>query len=120
MLVLTRKARESIMIGDDIEVAIIGLISHEKVRVGIGAPSNLRVYRKELYDDIVAHQSSVVPPKEHPATGAALAALDHLLSTDAETIQTDTIRELRDAWFDAARLQQFIASQNPVTGEVVS
>jgi carbon storage regulator len=47
MLVLTRKSNQSIMIGDDIEVSV--LIIGEKVRIGIQAPRNIPVFRKELY-----------------------------------------------------------------------
>jgi len=47
MLVLTRKQNESIMIGDNIEVKITR-ISGNEVRVGIQAPRDINVYRKEL------------------------------------------------------------------------
>ena len=48
MLVLTRRANESIMIGDGIEVSIL-TITDEKVRIGIEAPRAIPVFRKELY-----------------------------------------------------------------------
>jgi carbon storage regulator len=51
MLVLTRKRAESIMIGDDIEVSVLG-ISGEKVRIGIDAPRDIPVFRKEVYLEI--------------------------------------------------------------------
>ena len=47
MLVLTRTSNESIMIGDDIEVSVS--IVGEKVRIGIQAPREIPVYRKEIY-----------------------------------------------------------------------
>lgn len=47
MLVLTRKAGESLLIGDDIRVTIISA-DNEKVRVGIEAPSDRRIFREEL------------------------------------------------------------------------
>jgi carbon storage regulator len=47
MLVLTRKSNQSIMIGDDIEVSVS--IMGEKVRIGIQAPRNIPVFRKEVY-----------------------------------------------------------------------
>ena len=46
MLVLTRLVNESIMIGDQIEITIVG-VKGEKVRVGINDPSSVAVHRKE-------------------------------------------------------------------------
>jgi carbon storage regulator len=51
MLVLTRKRAESIMIGDDIEVHVLA-VSGEKVRLGIDAPRDIPVFRKEVYLEI--------------------------------------------------------------------
>jgi len=51
MLILTRKAGESILIGDDIEVTITS-IDQNKVRVGIKGPAHVPIYREELYRKI--------------------------------------------------------------------
>ena len=51
MLVLTRKANQSIMIGDDIEVSVLAVMG-EKVRIGIEAPRSVPVFRKEVYLEI--------------------------------------------------------------------
>ena len=48
MLVLTRKTNQSIMIGDDIEVSILS-VAGDKVRIGIDAPRDIAVFRKEVY-----------------------------------------------------------------------
>lgn len=48
MLALSRKANESIVIGNDIEVTILE-IKGDQVKVGINAPKAVPVYRKELY-----------------------------------------------------------------------
>lgn len=51
MLALTRKNNESIIIGDNIEVTIVE-IGKGEVKIGINAPKNVPIYRKELYEDI--------------------------------------------------------------------
>jgi carbon storage regulator len=51
MLVLTRKNGETIKIGDDIEITIIST-KNDQVKIGIKAPKNVEVFRKELYDQI--------------------------------------------------------------------
>ncbi len=53
MLVLTRKSEESIKLGEDITITVLE-IKGNQVRLGIQAPSGLRIYRKELYDKIRA------------------------------------------------------------------
>ena len=47
-MVLTRKSRQSIMIGDDIELSVLA-ITGDKVRIGIEAPRSVPVLRKEVY-----------------------------------------------------------------------
>jgi carbon storage regulator len=51
VLVLTRKSNQSIMIGDDIEVSVLAIMG-EKVRIGIQAPRDIPVFRKEVYLEI--------------------------------------------------------------------
>lgn len=51
MLVLSRRRNESIVIGDNIIVTIID-VRGDKVRVGIDAPTEIPVHRRELYDAI--------------------------------------------------------------------
>jgi carbon storage regulator len=51
MLVLTRKPNQSIMIGDDIEVCVLSTTG-DKARIGIQAPRDIPVYRKEVYLEI--------------------------------------------------------------------
>ncbi len=53
MLVLTRKANQSIMIGDQIEVSVLSVLG-EKVRLGIQAPRDVPVFRKEVFLEIQA------------------------------------------------------------------
>lgn len=51
MLVLSRQRDETIMIGDDIELTVVD-IRGDKVRIGIKAPPEVPVHRKEVYDAI--------------------------------------------------------------------
>lgn len=48
MLVLTRKLKESIMIGDEIEISVLS-IEGDQVKIGINAPKNVDIHRKEIY-----------------------------------------------------------------------
>lgn len=51
MLVLTRKPDQSIMVGNEIEITVLE-VRGEQVRVGIRAPRNVSVHRKEVYEQI--------------------------------------------------------------------
>ncbi len=51
MLVLTRKTDESIVLGSNIEIKILG-IEEGKVKIGISAPKDVEIYRKEIYLEI--------------------------------------------------------------------
>lgn len=56
MLVLTRTENESVIIGDDIEI-VVTEIRGKKVRLGINAPRNITVHRKEIYEAIQAQKN---------------------------------------------------------------
>ena len=51
MLVLSRQRDQTIMIGDDVEITVVD-IRGDKVRLGINAPSEIPVHRKEVYEAI--------------------------------------------------------------------
>ena len=51
MLVLSRQKDESIVIGDDVEITIVD-VRGDKVRLGITAPKEIPVHRREVYDAI--------------------------------------------------------------------
>lgn len=51
MLVLSREKNESIMIGDDVEITIVG-IRENRVRLGFTAPKKIPIHRREIYDAI--------------------------------------------------------------------
>lgn len=62
MLVLTRKTNQSIMIGDEIEISILS-VAGDKVRIGIAAPRDVSVFRKEVYASIEGDAAKVVAPE---------------------------------------------------------
>jgi carbon storage regulator len=72
MLVLTRKPDQSIMVGNDIEITVLE-VRGEQVRIGIRAPRNVTVHRKEVFDQILEENCSA---SDAPET---LPNLDSLL-----------------------------------------
>jgi carbon storage regulator len=68
MLVLTRKSNQSIMIGDDVEVSVLSVMG-EKVRIGIQAPQEIPVFRKEIYLEI--HRDDELGARGQEAAGPA-------------------------------------------------
>ena len=70
MLVLSRQRDETIMIGDDIEVTVVD-IRGDKVRLGITAPREVSVHRKEVYDAIRRENRAAAQVKPEDVSGVA-------------------------------------------------
>ena len=70
MLVLSRQKEQTIMIGDDIEITVVD-IRGDKVRLGINAPSEVPVHRKEVYDAIQRENKEAANVKLQDITNVA-------------------------------------------------
>lgn len=71
MLVITRKPEQSIVIGGEVEVIVLG-ISKDGVRLGIKAPRSVQVHRREVFEAIAAENRASVAAKSPVQDAAAL------------------------------------------------
>lgn len=72
MLILTRRVGETIVIGDDVVVTVLG-IKGNQVRIGINAPKDVSVHREEIYQRIQQEKNTTTPVEE-PVVEVAPAA----------------------------------------------
>ena len=56
MLILTRRVGETLMIGDDVTVTVLG-VKGNQVRIGVNVPKDISVHREEIYERIKKEQS---------------------------------------------------------------
>lgn len=56
MLILTRRVGETLMVGDDVTVTVLG-VKGNQVRIGVNAPKEVAVHREEIYERIKRERS---------------------------------------------------------------
>lgn len=78
MLVLSRREEESIIIDDTIEIKIVG-IKQDQVKIGIIAPKNVKIFRKEVYEEIQAANKAAA------ASALPVEDLKNVLKKDKKT-----------------------------------
>ncbi len=76
MLVLSRQKDESIVIGDDVEITIVD-VRGDKVRLGINAPKEISVHRKEIYNAIQKEKQANGGVPKNGGNGKAKPAERH-------------------------------------------
>ena len=57
MLILTRRAGETLMVGNDVTVTVLG-VKGNQVRIGVNAPKEIQVHREEIFRKIKAEQNA--------------------------------------------------------------
>lgn len=62
MLILTRRAGETVMVGSDISITVLG-VKGNQVRIGINAPKDVAVHREEIYERIKNEAGSAETPE---------------------------------------------------------
>jgi carbon storage regulator len=70
MLILTRRVGETVMIGNEVTVTVLG-VKGNQVRIGINAPKNVAVHREEIYERIKREQQGGGGNNEHDNGGGS-------------------------------------------------
>lgn len=100
MLILTRRLNETVMIGDDVTVTVLG-VKGGQVRIGINAPKDVAVHREEVYERIKNEQQSMLrtaSPTPGPQAQGRKMAEPQVRSGCAVRAAAQDGATLGDAW----------------------
>jgi len=75
MLILTRRIGETVVIGDDISITVLG-VKGNQVRVGVNAPRDVSVHREEIYQRIKFEQEQNEEADDSSASGATVTRIN--------------------------------------------
>jgi len=92
MLILTRKLGESVTIGDDIKITILG-VRGRQVRLGIIAPQKVTIHREEIYFKIQEENKRAVTATEEDLTRLSSIIREERRELSNESAQMDSSRE---------------------------
>lgn len=105
MLILTRRVGETIVIGDDVIVTVLG-IKGNQVRIGINAPKDVTVHREEIYQRIQQEKNPSDTTASKPAAPAVVTSpapedtVGNTVTPPTVTTTTTTIRKKRESKID--------------------
>lgn len=85
MLVLSRKIGESILINDNIEVQVVGIYK-DKVKIGITAPKDVKIFRNEIYGTTIPEKNISDIADDTAADKEIFGIIDYGITTDNDDI----------------------------------
>jgi carbon storage regulator len=106
MLILTRRVGETIVIGDNVIVTVLG-IKGNQVRIGINAPKDVTVHREEIYQRIQQEKNTTTPATTTAAPAAKPEVKPEVKPTEssASTGPAVSVRKKRETKIDKSDIE---------------